>query len=1114
MSRKLFVVCILLCALPALPTGAQPYPGQLGINIGGNSETGGIFVDMAKEHHRYDRLPSGTMAYDSEGWPACDARLAMDFRLVAEWEGVIDDPEEYRHDNTGTYSCSFVGQADLAVTGASIQNQSYNSGTNTTTFELVITQPRVYSHIEFTNTQRTTGSGTDTGYTDLKMIKPGYPAGTTQTFTDNFINTLTSANWGAIRYMDTTGTNNQEGTYPETISWSDRKLTTDAAQVGIDAIGKRQAAAWEYVIELSNQVGIDPWINIPVSATTDYITQVATLFRDNLDPSLNVYVENSNEVWNGIFNQQAWTLAQANAMGINEHENYARRTIELAQGFESVFGAGSLNNRVRVMLCCHAPMLKWWVETYMISYIQNTMGLTPSDYIYGIARQTYFSTDGSYGTVDEILDRCRDDITSQIDQPTGDEAGRTQWVQKAAQWNLIGGACSYEGGFHVPSGGGTTNLANQITVHRVARAATELKYNYDDAFLSLGGNIAMQFTLHSSYHRYGCWGLTDDLADADRNYKFQACRDLTGGGGPQPPGQASNPTPANGATDVSVEADISWTAGSGATSHDVYFGQDSTPDSGEFQGNQTGTTFDPGTLAASTTYYWRIDSVNAQGTTTGVVWSFTTEAAPQPPGQASNPNPADSATGVSVDADLSWTAGSDATSHDVYFGTPSSPPFIQNQAGTTFDPGTLASETTYYWRIDEKNAVGTTTGVVWSFTTMPGAGTGTGLQGDYYDNMDFTAFVLSRVDATVNFDWGSGSPDPSIGADTFSVRWTGFVEPLYSETYTFYTTSDDGVRLWVDSQTVIDNWTDHAPTEDSGTITLSAGVQYDIQMDFYENGGGAVAQLEWSSASQAREVIPQSQLYEPTAPPPPGQATNPSPSNGATGVSTTADLSWTAGSGATSHDVYFGTDSTPDSGEFQGNQAGTTFDPGTLAYSTTYYWRIDSVNAGGTTTGVVWSFTTESVAPPAQATNPSPADGATNQSINVDLSWTAGSGATSHDVYFGTDPTPDSGEFQGNQAGTTFDPATLANDTTYYWRIDEVGPGGTTTGNVWSFTTEAVAAGDVEIIGSWTSGTTHAQEAGTDRALVFTAHAESSTADTDLGSVTYGGQSMTKGLMA
>jgi hypothetical protein len=86
--------------------------------------------------------------------------------------------------------------------------------------------------------------------------------------------------------------------------------------------------------------------------------------------------------------------------------------------------------------------------------------------------------------------------------------------------------------------------------------------------------------------------------------------------------------------------------------------------------------------------------------------------------QASNPNPADGATFVSTTADLSWTAGSDATSHDVYFGTTKPPPFMQNQTATTFDPGTMAYSTTYYWRIDEVRDDGKTTGKIWSFTTL------------------------------------------------------------------------------------------------------------------------------------------------------------------------------------------------------------------------------------------------------------------------------------------------------------------------------------------------------------------------------------------------------------
>jgi Ca2+-binding RTX toxin-like protein len=140
-----------------------------------------------------------------------------------------------------------------------------------------------------------------------------------------------------------------------------------------------------------------------------------------------------------------------------------------------------------------------------------------------------------------------------------------------------------------------------------------------------------------------------------------------------------------------------------------------------------------------------------------------------------------------------------------------------------------------------------------------------GLKGEYFDNKDFTNLKVTRTDAQVNFNWGLGSPDSSIGSDTFSVRWTGQVKAEYTESYTFYTNADDGVRLWVNGQLLIDNFTDQVATERSSSISLEAGQKYDIKMEYYENGGYTNAQLSWSSAHQAKQIIPSSQLYSTTS---------------------------------------------------------------------------------------------------------------------------------------------------------------------------------------------------------------------------------------------------------
>jgi Family of unknown function (DUF6288)/PA14 domain/Bacterial Ig domain len=129
---------------------------------------------------------------------------------------------------------------------------------------------------------------------------------------------------------------------------------------------------------------------------------------------------------------------------------------------------------------------------------------------------------------------------------------------------------------------------------------------------------------------------------------------------------------------------------------------------------------------------------------------------------------------------------------------------------------------------------------------------GTGLKGEYFNNADFTSLQLTRTDAQVNFDWGTGSPHASIGADTFSVRWSGVLLVPETGTYTFSTLNSDGVRLYINGVPAINQFANQDTNwNDSTQIALTEGQLVDIQMDYCENTGSAVAKLKWTGPSFA-----------------------------------------------------------------------------------------------------------------------------------------------------------------------------------------------------------------------------------------------------------------------
>ncbi len=230
-------------------------------------------------------------------------------------------------------------------------------------------------------------------------------------------------------------------------------------------------------------------------------------------------------------------------------------------------------------------------------------------------------------------------------------------------------------------------------------------------------------------------GLMDDVRLYNRALRDVEILGIMAGGGAEYP-LASGPTPEDGVYHLDTWVNLSWRAGDFAVSHDVYFSENfddvSAGAESTFQGNQTATFLVagfpgfpyPDGLVPGTTYYWRIDEVNDSEPNSpwkGSVWSFTV-----PPKTAYAPDPADAAESIDPDANLSWTGGFGAKLHTVYFGENFDD--VNNAAGglpqgaVTYTPGTLKLAQTYYWRVDEFDAIETYKGDVWSFTTEGAVG--------------------------------------------------------------------------------------------------------------------------------------------------------------------------------------------------------------------------------------------------------------------------------------------------------------------------------------------------------------------------------------------------------
>lgn len=254
--------------------------------------------------------------------------------------------------------------------------------------------------------------------------------------------------------------------------------------------------------------------------------------------------------------------------------------------------------------------------------------------------------------------------------------------------------------------------------------------------------------------------------------------------------KAGAPDPPDGAIHPDIWATLRWLAGPTAVSHDVYIGTDfdavdnAIHDSEEFRGNQTlnyivigfpGFPYPEG-LVPGTTYYWRIDEINAEGTVyKGIIWSFSI-----PPKTAYAPDPADGAEFVGPDVILTWTAGFGAKLHHVYLGDnradveAAAPSVYKGAQGlSTFNAGTLDQEKVYYWRVDEFDGAETHQGDIWSFTTPGAVGNAQPSNGATGVQMTTTLSWTPAANATSHELYFGADKDAVQNATTASPEYKG-----------------------------------------------------------------------------------------------------------------------------------------------------------------------------------------------------------------------------------------------------------------------------------------------------------------------------------------------------
>jgi hypothetical protein len=463
----------------------------IGQNLDGISDYGtiGAFGDLTRTFRQWGRITTPyqsdpTINLTADNYPLEDAG-AMTYALTY--------PD-------GIYKVSWDGQADLAFTGMGSNLQVTSHVDDHWTADLSLN----HAQGEILNVY-VTNVNVDDPLHNLHVMSPDMDYSISDTFRPVFLQKLANFN-GPLRMMDWMQTN-----WNPAVDWTDRTSPNRFSNTGPTGVD------YETIIKLANTLHKDIWINVPYHASDDYVVQMGKLFSDNLDPSLTLYVENSNEVWNsGTFQQALDNTAIAKAdPDITATDDFTKSAQEVGKQmvrvstlFKQGFGADKFAQQVRPILGGFIAT-SYWAQT-ALNYIQDHYG-PPKNYISAIAIAPYVGVEGDMNSIDNAnltSDTLFEWMNNFIDQTLA------PWIQQhktlADQFGLA--LYAYEGGQSLQALNGQNEALKQAAQDdpRMGDVYTHLIRVWND---NSGGGIFENFSLATPNTAYGYWGILQSITE-------------------------------------------------------------------------------------------------------------------------------------------------------------------------------------------------------------------------------------------------------------------------------------------------------------------------------------------------------------------------------------------------------------------------------------------------------------------------------------------------------------------------------------------------------------------------------------------------------------------------